>query len=60
MKLGKHIYSNGTKHFFSGLGALPGLMLDLGLLKIVWVDIFLFLAPAVHYPNPYPNPTGQR
>ncbi len=45
-----------------GSGALSGLMLDPGLLKI---SFFLLLAPvgssnpAGHYPIPFPNPAGQ-
>ena len=49
-----------------GSGALPGLRLDLGLLKIICCSVlFLFLAsvrgsdPARPYPNPFPNPEGQ-
>ena len=49
-----------------GSGALSGLMLDLGLLKLIWrEDFFLFLAPAEGsnllgaYPNPFFNPAGQ-
>ena len=49
-----------------GSGALPGLMLDLGLLKVsLGGGFFLFLAPAGGsilagpYPHPYPNPAGQ-
>ncbi len=41
-----------------GSGALPGLMLDLGLLKINVLDIFFkFLAPTGHNPNPLINLT---
>ncbi len=53
----------GPKTIWSG--ALSGLMLDLGLLKIIWGEFFLFLAPAGDfnlagpYSNPFPNPAGQ-
>ncbi len=36
-----------------GSDALPGKMLDLGLLKISWNGFFLFLAPAGPYHNPF-------
>ena len=48
-----------------GSGALPGLMLDLGLLKLIRECFFLFLAPArgsntvLPYPYLFPNPAGQ-
>ncbi len=47
-----------------GSGALPDLMLDLGILKIILVGVF-FLFPiwgsnsAGPYPHPFPNPAGQ-
>ncbi len=58
-------------HDFSGCqfgsGVLPGLMLNLGLLKIsLWSIFFQFLVtaggsnPAEPYPNHFPNPAGQR
>ncbi len=44
---------------YLGSGALPGRILDLGLSKISWVVIFLFLAPAGGFtPNPFPNHAG--
>ena len=48
-----------------GSSALSGLMLDLGLLKIIWGGVFPFLAPmgtpnpAGPYTDPFPNPAGQ-
>ena len=48
-----------------GSGALPGLMLDIGLLKIIFGDFFLFSDPAGGsnstgpYHNPFPNPAVQ-
>ena len=43
-----------------GSGALPDLMLDRGLLKIIWGGVFLFLA---RMGGPilisFPNPAGQ-
>ena len=42
-----------------GSGALSGLMMDLGLLKISLGGVFfLFLDPAEPYPNPIRNPAG--
>ena len=45
----------GARKRKNGSGALSGLMLDLGLLKMS----FLFRAPVGPYPNPFPNPAGQ-
>ena len=48
-----------------GSGALPGLMLDLGLLKKKKIGGGFFLIsergsnPVGHYSNPCPNPAGQ-
>ena len=48
-----------------GSGALPGKMLDLGLLKISWEGVFLAFPPvggfnpARPYHNPFPKPAGQ-
>ena len=51
---------------YLGSGALPGLMLDLESLKIIWRGVFFpFLAPAEgsnpagSYYNPLPYPAGQ-
>ncbi len=47
-----------------GSGALPGLMLDLGLLKIICEDVFPLssydgVSNTVRpYPNPFTNPVG--
>ena len=52
--------------FFIGSGALPGKMIELGLMKISLRNVFfLFLAPADSSnpvgpnPNHFPNPAGQ-
>ena len=51
---------------FFGSGALSGLMLDLGLLEIIWRVFFLILAPtggsnpSRPYPYTFPNPVGAK
>ncbi len=47
-----------------GLCALPGLMLEQGLLKIIWGSVFIAPVggsnPEGPYPNPFPKPAGQK
>ncbi len=43
-----------------GSGALPGLMLNLGLFEIIWGGVFPISSPSgERYPNPFPNRAGQ-
>ena len=42
-----------------GSGALPGLMLDLGLLKIIRGGVFFAFLATGPYPDHFPNPSGQ-
>ena len=60
------IFKKGLSIKKFGSGTLPGLMLDLGLLKIIWEGGFSICShcggcnPAGLYPNPFPNPAGER
>ena len=42
-----------------GSSVLSGLMLDLGLVKIIWGGVLPFFSPVLPYPIPVPNPAGQ-